>query len=168
MTHATQGTGAARARVPAVAASLVLVLVLGVASPARCAGDEETRTPAVQITSPTIEPLLRMGLALFAMGVAAWGLGAWARRRRIVRSGTDYRIDVLALKSLGPRQRIALIEVAERRFLVGIGADQIRPIADLSESIDFERQVATELAREEADERTPLLDSIGPFEGLDG
>ncbi len=129
---------------------------------------QESASSSPTITSPTIEPLMRMGLALVAIGIAAWAVGAWARRRRILKTGTDHRIEILALRSLGPRQRLALVEVGERRFLIGVGGDQIRPIADLSDSIDFERQVAAELERDEEPGQPPMLTGIGRFEGLDG
>jgi len=120
------------------------------------------------IASPTIEPLIRMALALAAIGAAAWALGVWARRRRISRTGTDFRIDVLALRNLGPRQRLALIEVADRRLLIGLSNDAIRPIADLSETLQFERELERQLPGEESDEPAPVLSGIGRFEGLDG
>ena len=118
------------------------------------------------IASPTVEPLLRMALALLAIGLAAWAVGVWARRRRIHRTGTDWRIDVLALRSLGPRQRLALVEVAERRLLIGLGPDSIRPIADLTDPLGFDGQLDRQL---EGDGNTPeLLSAVGRFEGLDG
>jgi len=120
------------------------------------------------ISSPTIEPLLRMGLAVAAIGAAAWALGAWAKRRRIGRTGTDIKIDVLALRSLGPRQKLALIEVADRRFLIGVSGDAIRPIAELGETLPFERDLSDELQRDAEGERPALLGAIGRFEGLDG
>ena len=117
------------------------------------------------LASPTIEPLIRMVLALAAIGVAAWAIGAWARKRRVDRNGTDYKIEVLAMRSIGPRQRLALIEVAERRLLVGIGADSIRPIAELSDPLSF---AAVLDPSENAEPAPEILGAIGRFEGLDG
>lgn len=117
------------------------------------------------LASPTVEPLIRMVLALAAIGAAAWAIGAWARKRRVDRNGTDYRIEVLAMRSIGPRQRLALIEVAERRLLVGIGADSIRPIAELSDPLGFDAVLDPGEGAEPAPE---ILGAIGRFEGLDG
>jgi len=129
-------------------------------------------TPAVAaepsaggIASPTIEPLLRMTLALVVLAGVTWGIGILARRRRLARGITDARIDVLAMRALGPRHRVALLAVGERRLLVGLGPESLQTLADLSESLSFESELA---AQGENEPEPKTHTAVGRFEGLDG
>jgi flagellar biogenesis protein FliO len=152
-----------------VRGALLAVLALASASLAHAAA--ETPPP-----SPTVVPLLRMLAGVAGIGLLALGLTTWARRRRIERTGADHRIEILAMRSLGPRQRVALIEVAERRFLIGIAGDAIRPIAELCvpESFDDAMQGTWAEPAEPPPSAGPrevegrgAAHGIGPFEGLD-
>jgi flagellar biogenesis protein FliO len=159
----------------AIAGGCAVAVALGLASAAHAA-PEAGSTPS----SPTLEPLLRMLAAVVGIALCALGLATWARRRRIQKSGVDHRIDVLAMRSLGPRHRVALIEVGERRFLVGLSGDGIRPIAELDGG-DFDRQLETALPEvapppvasdrsrgtSPVAEASPIGSGIGRFEGLD-
>jgi flagellar protein FliO/FliZ len=143
-----------------------LLAALIAALPALSRAAEEAPPPA--FASPTFEPLLRLGIALAAILCAAWGLGMLARRRRVARGIADARIDVLAMRSLGPRQRVALLEVGDRRLLVGIGSDSIRTLADLSDSLRFEQELEGQSGAGEPAAPSELVGAIGRFEGLDG
>jgi len=131
------------------------------------AADDGTAAPA-PFASPTLEPLLRLTLALACILAVAWAVGMLARRRRLARGLADTRIDVLAMRSLGPRHRVALLEVGERRLLVGIGADSIRTLADLSDSLRFEQELEGQSEERGSEPQSDLLGAIGRFEGLDG
>ena len=74
---------------------------------------------------------------------------------------------MLASRSLSPRHRIALIEVADRRLLVGMGTDAIATLADLSDAPGFAAELEKRLPSEERQDGEKLLDVIGRFEGLD-
>lgn len=130
---------------------------------ARAAEDAPAPAP---FASPTFEPLLRLCIALGAILCVAWALGMLARRRRLARGIADARIDVIAMRSLGPRQRVALLEVGDRRLLVGIGSDSIRTLADLSDTLRFEHELEGQSGSGEPAQ--PELGGIGRFEGLDG
>jgi flagellar protein FliO/FliZ len=135
-------------------------------APALAAGAEEA-TPE-RFASPTLEPLLRLALALGVILAAAWAVGFIARRRRLARGIADARIEVLAMRSLGPRHRVALIEVGDRRLLLGLGAESIRTLADLTDALRFEQELEGQSKDDAADPPSDLLGAIGRFEGLDG
>lgn len=143
---------------------LLAALIATLPALARAAED----APAPAFASPTFEPLLRLGIALAAILCTAWGLGMLARRRRLARGIADARIDVLAMRSLGPRQRVALLEVGDRRLLVGIGSDSIRTLADLSDSLRFEQELEGQSGAGDPAAQSDLVGAIGRFEGLDG
>ena len=138
-------------------AALVALAGAGVAAA------EET-PPA--FASPTIEPLIRMGLFVAVLGAVAWGLSRWARSRQIAKGGDDARIDVLAVRNLGPRHRVAVVEVGHRRFLLGLGGEAISSVAELTDPIRFS-ETLDGLGTGE-DDTQPELGGIGRFEGLDG
>ena len=140
--------------------------LLSACLPALAAAAEDA--PPAPFASPTFEPLVRLCLALTAILAAAWGLGMLARRRRLARGIADARIDVLAMRSLGPRHRVALLEVGDRRLLVGLGADSIRTLADLSDALRFEQELAGQSGEAAQGTQTELVGAIGRFEGLDG
>lgn len=142
------------------------VLLIGLL-PALARAAEEAPAPA-PFASPTFEPLLRLGIAVAAILAAAWALGMLARRRRLARGIADARIEVLAMRSLGPRQRVALLEVGDRRLLVGIGSDSIRTLADLSETMRFEHELEGQSGAGEPEAQAEMVGAIGRFEGLDG
>ena len=143
---------------------LHLLLPLLALLPALARAADDAPAP---FASPTFEPLVRLGVALAAILGSAWGLGMLARRRRLARGIADARIDVLAMRSLGPRQRVALLEVGDRRLLVGIGSDSIRTLADLSDSLRFEQELDGQSGAGEPAAQSEL-GGIGRFEGLDG
>ncbi len=144
---------------------LLALLIAALPALSRAAG--EAPAPA-SFASPTFEPLLRLGIAVAAILCAAWGLGMLARRRRLARGIADARIAVLAMRSLGPRQRVALLEVGDRRLLVGIGSDSIRTLADLSDALRFEQELEGQSGSGEPAAQSDLVGAIGRFEGLDG
>jgi flagellar biogenesis protein FliO len=106
-------------------------------------------------------------LVVAGIGAIGWGASSYARRRRSV-SGVDLaRIDVLAVRSLGGSHRLAVVEVGDRRLLVGMGKETIASIADLTDAPAFEETLQRELPAERRDDGKQLLQSIGRFEGLD-
>ncbi|MFQ5698187.1 MAG: FliO/MopB family protein [Myxococcota bacterium] len=135
------------------------------------------RTP--ELSAPDL-PLLKLGLAVAAVGALGWAASAWSRRRGNARHDQSSRIEILARRGLGPRQQLTLVAVAGRRLLVGVGGDQIRLIADLSDAESFEATLERALPRSSSPDAVApaappmahsvpeLMGSIGSFEGLDG
>jgi flagellar protein FliO/FliZ len=69
--------------------------------------------------SPSLTPLL-MGLLLVLalIGAAAWLL----RRAGLAQPASASGLRVVAQMALGPRERLVIIEVADRRWLLGVSA----------------------------------------------
>jgi flagellar protein FliO/FliZ len=65
------------------------------------------------------------------------GLAYWVRRRRVTTGGTSTTIQVMAARSLGPRHRLAVVEVGGRTLLLGVGSEAINLLADLTDPIAF-------------------------------
>jgi flagellar biogenesis protein FliO len=131
---------------------------------------EETdplESEAPSFSSPTVTPLVRLGLAVVSISAIGWGLTVWARRRHTKKGGDHARIQVLANRSLGPRHQVALLEVGDHRLLVGMGGDAIVTLADLTAGVEFSEEFERTLPRRTEAGRRSLVDVIGPFEGLD-
>ncbi len=120
--------------------------------------------------TPAREPFAKLALAVALVGVAGGSIAWWARRRVGPRGPQSERIEVLARKSLGPRHQVALIEVAGKRLLVGMGGDAIATLADFGEEPAFETALAgaaAGLAPGGPAHDADLVASVGRFEGLD-
>ncbi len=125
-------------------------------------------TDVAAFSSPTVAPLSRLAVAIGAVGAIGWGLALWSRRRRAGVHGGNTRIQVLATHNVGPRHQVALLEVGERRLLVGMGGDSIATLADLTADTTFSDELAKNIPLERNDGKRTLVDVIGHFEGLDG
>jgi flagellar biogenesis protein FliO len=149
--------------VRALICAAALVLAAGAAS-------AEPTTDVAAFPTPAREPFARLALAVALVGAAGGGLAWWARRRMGPRGADRERIEVLARKSLGPRHHVALIEVAGRRLLVGMGGDAIATLAELDEAPEFASALANAaapLGPGAAARDAELVANVGRFEGLD-
>jgi flagellar biogenesis protein FliO len=131
----------------------------------------EPVTPDVAaFPTPAREPFAKLALAVALVGAAGGGLAWWARRRMGPRGADSERIEVLARKSLGPRHHVALVEVAGRRLLIGMGGDAIATLAELGEEAEFApalARAAAPLGPDAAARDADLVAGVGRFEGLD-
>jgi flagellar protein FliO/FliZ len=77
---------------------------------------------------PSLTPLL-MGLLLVLalIGAAAWLL----RRAGLAQPGSTAGLRVVAQMALGPRERLVIIEIADRRWLLGVSAAGITRLGTL-------------------------------------
>ena len=125
-------------------------------------------TDVAAFSSPTVAPLTRLAVAIGAICAIGWGLAVWSRRRRSSVHKGNTRIQVLASHNVGPRHQVALLEVGERRLLVGMGGDSIATLADLTADTTFSDELAKNIPLEGNEGKRTLLDGIGHFEGLDG
>jgi flagellar biogenesis protein FliO len=115
-------------------------------------------------------PLLKLFGAVAMIAAAGAALAHFARRRAIGRAGSAASIEVLAVRSLGPRHRVAVIETGGRRLLIGLASEHICPLLDLTEGAEFARALGSELPAANAIPEPPpmpLVSAIGRFEGLD-
>jgi len=80
------------------------------------------------VTSPSIGSLLVVLLLVLALiPAAAWLL----RRAGLAQPVATTGLRVMAQLPLGPRDRIVIIEVADRRWVLGVGASGIRRLGTL-------------------------------------
>jgi flagellar biogenesis protein FliO len=117
--------------------------------------------------TPLAGTLARVLAALAAITGTGAGLAWWSRRRRGAAGGTSQRIQIVASRAIGPRHTLVLVEVGERRLLLGTAPESVRALADLTEIEPFAAQLARELPESERAERRELVGGIGSFEGLD-
>jgi flagellar biogenesis protein FliO len=147
--------------------ALAVVAVMGVGL---AAAAEPVQRDVAAFPTPAREPFAKLALAVALVGAAGGGLAWWARRRMGPRGADRERIEVLARKSLGPRHHVALVEVAGRRLLIGMGGDAIATLAELDEAPEFApalAHAAAPLGPGAAARDADLVASVGRFEGLD-
>jgi flagellar protein FliO/FliZ len=82
--------------------------------------------------------LFQTTLALAAVLVVIWGCAYLLRKFQMVRGGQSNLIQLKAMSSLGPREKVALIEVSGQLILVGVAAGQVNHIATLQKSTDID------------------------------
>jgi flagellar biogenesis protein FliO len=145
------------------------LVILSLATPALAqdtpdasAGRPDSPSPAAQIgdfPTPLAGSFARVlaALALISGGGAA--LAWWSRKRRGLIGSTTGRIQILASRAIGPRHQLVLVEVGERRLLLGTAPESVRALADLSEVPPFAAQLARELPGMADD--APALGSFG-------
>jgi flagellar biogenesis protein FliO len=149
--------------------ALLLALALSLAGPARAESSAAAVAPALQpdaahgarrarelptvasFPTPLAGTLARVLAALAAITGGGAGLAWWSRRRRGRPGATSSRIQVLASRAIGPRHQVVLIEIGERRLLLGTAPESVRALADLSEVEPFADQLARALPTAELD-----------------
>jgi flagellar biogenesis protein FliO len=148
---------------------LALVL-LALAAPAMAevapdadAGRDSARStePVGAFPTPLAGSFARVLAALALITGTGAGLAWWSRKRRGLIGTTAGRIQVLASRAIGPRHQLVLIEVGERRLLLGTAPESVRALADLSEVPPFAAQLGRELPEIERD-----LRDLGSFGDL--
>jgi flagellar protein FliO/FliZ len=96
------------------------------------AAHAQTQAPA-PATGPSLTPLLfGLLLVLALIPAAAWLL----RRAGLAQSASNSGLRVVAQLALGPRDRIVIIEVADRRWMLGVSASGIRRLGTLPAGTD--------------------------------
>jgi flagellar protein FliO/FliZ len=100
----------------------------------------QAQAPAAPATGPSLTPLLLgLLLVLALIPAAAWLL----RRTGLAQSSSAAGLRVVAQLPLGPRDRIVVIEVADRRWLLGVSASGIRRLGTLPAGADAGAQPPT-------------------------
>ncbi len=80
--------------------------------------------------------LFQTTFALAAVLLVIWGCAYLLRKLQTVRGGHSNLIQLKAISSLGPREKVALIEVSGQLILVGVAAGQVNHIATLQKTTD--------------------------------
>ncbi len=72
--------------------------------------------------------LLNVGGGLIFVVLAIIVLGIVYARTQGLRAGTNGVINVIATQALGPKERIAIIEIADQQLLIGMTASSVRTL----------------------------------------
>jgi flagellar protein FliO/FliZ len=80
--------------------------------------------------------LFQTTFALAAVLLVIWGCAYLLRKLQMGRAGPSNLIQLKAISALGPREKVALIEVSGQLILVGVAAGQVSHIATLQKTTD--------------------------------
>jgi flagellar protein FliO/FliZ len=106
---------------------------IGAAAALTAAAAQAQTQPPPAAGGPSLTPLLLgMLLVLALIPAAAWLL----RRSGLAQPGSASGVRVVAQVPLGPRDRLVVIEVADRRWLLGVSASGIRRLGTLPPGSD--------------------------------
>lgn len=122
-----------------------LLLALLPLNPAGAAESTEAAPAAVstEVAAPAAKPVDKAGLATSA-GIVRWVLSTFAvlaviillayilKKSRLVKV-KNAQLQVESLLSLGPKERVVLLQAQGRQLLLGVTAQQITMLCDLSE-----------------------------------
>jgi len=86
--------------------------------------------------------LLSFGSSMVAVIGAILLLGWLYRRSQAYRGGSASVINIIAAQSLGPKERILLVDVAGEQLVLGMTASQVQTLHVLSEPVVSEEPVA--------------------------
>ena len=89
-------------------------------------GSEERTSP--RPASPGTASLLRLGLGLAVVLALLFGLMVLLRRMGYGQGTGSGAIEILASRSLGPRERVVLIRSGERHLLLGVAPGRVAPL----------------------------------------
>lgn len=78
--------------------------------------------------SPGTASLLRLGLGLVVVLALLFGLMVLLRRMGYGQGTGSGAIEILASRSLGPRERVVLIRSGERHLLLGVAPGRVAPL----------------------------------------
>jgi flagellar protein FliO/FliZ len=109
------------------------VLAIALLVPAAAAADSGTGTGAAApgMTSGLLQATLGLAIVLALI----WG-AAWVVRRltRVTRSGSS-AIKVVASQSVGPRERVVLVEIGGTWLVVGVAPGRVNALHTLPKSV---------------------------------
>ena len=86
--------------------------------------------------------LLSFGSSMIAVIGAILLLGWLYRRSQAYHGGSGSIINIIAAQSLGPKERILLVDVAGEQLVLGMTASQVQTLHVLSEPVVSEKPVA--------------------------
>ncbi len=124
-----------------------LLLALLPLNPAGAAESTEAAPAAVstEVAAPAAKPVDKAGLATSA-GIVRWVLSTFAvlaviillayilkKSRLVLVKVKNAQLQVESLLSLGPKERVVLLQAQGRQLLLGVTAQQITMLCDLSE-----------------------------------
>lgn len=130
-------------------ALLMLCFALPATAEPDPAATDTTTAPAAAaeraFPTPLAGSFARVLAALALITGSGAALAFWSRKRRGLVGSPTGRIQILATRAIGPRHQLVLVEVGERRLLLGTAPESVRTLADMSEVPPFAAQLAREL-----------------------
>ncbi len=99
----------------------------------------------ISAVSPVVggADLLGLGASMFIVIAVIVLLGWLYSRSRFVSGGAGHLINVVASRALGPKERLMIVEVADRQLLIGMTASAVQTLHVFDEPV---RPVAVEQA----------------------
>lgn len=98
----------------------------------------ETQVQVAQKTGPVLNSdgqLAKVTLALVFVLALIYGLAWLVRRNQGIRHLVGQPFKTLAMSPLGPKEKIALIEIGDKQILLGITAHSINTLATFDEPV---------------------------------
>ena len=115
-----------KARVPAMAAISGLLLPLsGLAAEDRPEG----------ITPLGAPEIFNLGGGLLFVIIAIVGLGVLYARTQGLRTGSNGVINIIATQAIGPKERIAIVEVSDKQLLIGMTTTSVQTLHVFDEPV---------------------------------
>ena len=115
----------------------IALAALGLCLPALCPGAE----PAIEAMAPLgSRQLSNLGAGLVIVVFAIVCLGLLYAKTQGLKSGSNGVINIVATQAIGPKERIAIVEVAGKQLLIGMTTSSVQtlhvfdaPVADAPE-----------------------------------
>lgn len=90
----------------------------------------ELAMPATQAVAPVLQgsDLLGMVVSTIVVVAAIVLLGWVYSRSKFMKSGRSDIIDIVAMRALGPKERLLIVDVADQQILIGITASAVQTL----------------------------------------
>lgn len=135
--------------------SVLLVITSLSASAYATEGTRPAYTPPPAVSSGSIVQIIfSLLLVLAAIVLVAWLL----KRMNVAQQGSGHLLKVLGGVSIGQRERIVLVEIADTWLVVGVGPGQIRTLHTLQKAENYTPQSAE--AQPPGNKFSSLLSSV--------
>lgn len=89
-------------------------------------------------TASVLQTLMGLGVVLLLILVVAW----LARRSGSLAAAAGGPLKILAGRSLGPRERLVLVQVGEEQLLIGVAPGRVQTLHVLREPVSLEAVAA--------------------------
>jgi len=102
-----------------------------------------------------IEPFLALIAVFIVMAGVFWGLRRLQEKRNIF---GDRSIQVIEAASVGPRERVVLVSIDNKRYALGVTAQSINVISELSGVNDLKQHEMNQSVKK--DFKASLIESV--------
>ena len=102
-----------------------------------------------------VEPILALVAVFIVMAGVFWGLRRLQEKRNIF---GDRSIQVIEAASVGPRERVVVISIDNKRYALGVTAQSINVISELGDVDDLKQSEINQLVKK--DFKASLIESV--------